>query len=71
MRRLFLAERPVLTETINPQKTMKEMTVRLMAAVLVFGTLYVKAQISEIQNFTNLNKSIPDGNASGLTSIRT
>jgi subtilisin-like proprotein convertase family protein len=33
-------------------------------------SLRLEAQITEIQYFTNLNKSIPDGNAAGLSDVR-
>ncbi len=50
---------------------MKRLEAILTALLLVAGALRVEAQLTETYSFTNLNKSVPDGNAAGLSDVKT
>src|SRR5258708_38660288 len=45
---------------------------RLFATLLcLWAGLTLQAQVAEVHTFTNLNRLIPDGNADGLSDVRT
>src|ERR1043166_6480629 len=50
---------------------MKKGTPLLMLLFAFVGTVAVKAQTAESHSFSNVNRSIPDGNAAGLSDVRT
>src|SRR5205085_2254190 len=50
---------------------MKKGTPLLVLLFALVGTICVKAQTTESHSFSNLNRSIPDGNAAGLSDVRT
>src|SRR2546425_3774853 len=43
----------------------------IVTLLLVSASPRLQAQITEIHSFTNLNKSIPDGKATGMSDVRT
>jgi subtilisin-like proprotein convertase family protein len=50
---------------------MKTVSVLLASSLLGFSILRLNAQVPEIYSFNNLNRVVPDGNASGLSDVRT